>query len=208
MSLKENYLKFSKNTGGKYGIVKKGVKRSVIESLLTGYKINVYDAYEIAKALGITVEELITKEPTKNASFDIDKDILKITELLDQYPEFKTTILQLLENLSKIKELESIDINSFIKKLNEIETVIMEYTPGWENREAINKTNDIIASMDYSTVFPSEAKTILSSTKEHLSILYSQNRHKKYGGTESVINAIYNDCSKIKTILERHLERK
>ena len=63
MSLKDNYLKLSEKFGGKFAIEKKGIRRSIIESILKGRKINIYDAVIISNALGVTVEELVTGKP-------------------------------------------------------------------------------------------------------------------------------------------------
>lgn len=58
MTLKDNYLRLSKKMGGPYYIIKKGIKRGWIDSILQGNEIGVYKAYEISKILGVTLEEL------------------------------------------------------------------------------------------------------------------------------------------------------
>lgn len=60
MSLKDNYLRYAKKLGGNYAICHKGIKDHVIASILRGSDISVSKAYEVAQALGITVEELYT----------------------------------------------------------------------------------------------------------------------------------------------------
>lgn len=63
MTLKDNYLRLSKKMGGPYYIIKKGIKRGWIDSILQGNEIGVYKAYEISKILGITLEELYPGDP-------------------------------------------------------------------------------------------------------------------------------------------------
>lgn len=58
MSLKENYIELSKKVGGSYAITKKGIERGWIVSILQGSDIGISKAYKIAKALGVTMEEL------------------------------------------------------------------------------------------------------------------------------------------------------
>lgn len=58
MSLKNNYIKLSKKFGGPYALIKKGISRGIIGSILKGRDIGVSGAYEVAKALGVTIDEL------------------------------------------------------------------------------------------------------------------------------------------------------
>lgn len=58
MSLKDNYKELSKKFGGPYTLIKKGIKRGWIDSILQGNDISISRAYEVAKALGVTMEEL------------------------------------------------------------------------------------------------------------------------------------------------------
>lgn len=58
MTLKDNYLRLSKKMGGPYYIIKKGIKRGWIDSILQGNEIGIYKAYEISKILGVSLEEL------------------------------------------------------------------------------------------------------------------------------------------------------
>lgn len=62
MSLKNNYLKYVKKLGGHQYVINKNIKKSTIDSLMQGCDIGVSKAYEIAQALGITIEELYTGE--------------------------------------------------------------------------------------------------------------------------------------------------
>lgn len=65
MSLKDNYLKSTKNLGGPYSLTKKGIKRSVIGSILEGKDVRISNILKVTKALGITVEALVTGEAEK-----------------------------------------------------------------------------------------------------------------------------------------------
>lgn len=63
MTLKENYLRLSKKVGGPYYLIKKGIKRGWIDSILQGNEVGIYKAYEISKVLGVTLEELYPGGP-------------------------------------------------------------------------------------------------------------------------------------------------
>ena len=63
MSLKENYLKLSKKFGGPYVVIKFGIKRGLITSIMQGSDIGVSKAYEISKVLGVSMEELYPGGP-------------------------------------------------------------------------------------------------------------------------------------------------
>ena len=58
MSLKDNYLKLTKKYGGPYYLVKKGIEKGWIVSILRGSDISIGRAYAISKVLGVTLEEL------------------------------------------------------------------------------------------------------------------------------------------------------
>ncbi len=62
MSLKNNYIKLSKKFGGTHVLINKGLKRSIIDSIMRGSDISVSNAYEVAKILGVSVERLLTGE--------------------------------------------------------------------------------------------------------------------------------------------------
>lgn len=58
MSLKDNYKQLSEKFGGPYTLVSKGISKDTIRSILRGSDICVSKASEVAKALGVTMEEL------------------------------------------------------------------------------------------------------------------------------------------------------
>lgn len=58
MSLKDNYLKSAKKFGGPYAVIKFGIKRGLITSIMQGSDIGISKAYEISKVLGVSLEEL------------------------------------------------------------------------------------------------------------------------------------------------------
>ncbi len=62
MSIKENYLKLSEKFGGPYTLMKKGIKRSLITSIMEGKDVRISNVIQIALALGVSVEELIGAE--------------------------------------------------------------------------------------------------------------------------------------------------
>lgn len=59
-SLKENFLEISKKFGKPYNLQAKGIKRSIIQSILKGSMLKINEAYEVAKVLGVSLEELYT----------------------------------------------------------------------------------------------------------------------------------------------------
>lgn len=62
MSFKDNYIRLSKNIGGPYSLVSKGVKMGVVTGIMRGSIPAADKALQIAKILGVTVEELLTGE--------------------------------------------------------------------------------------------------------------------------------------------------
>ena len=104
MPLKDNYIKLSKKLGGPYRIIKKGIDRSWINSILQGSEIGVTKAYEIAKVLGVTVEELLTGnyEEKKIYTPEQQKYIDKLINILNSNEEDKKiTITTMLDNLKQ-----------------------------------------------------------------------------------------------------------
>lgn len=104
MTLKDNYLKLSKKLGGPYRIVKKGIDRSWINSILQGSEIGVTKAYEIAKILGVTMEELLTGnyEEKKVYTPEQQKYIDKLINILNNNDNHKKiTITTMLDNLKQ-----------------------------------------------------------------------------------------------------------
>lgn len=62
MPLKNNYIELSKKFGGPYTLIRHGVKRSIIDSIMRGSMPAADAVYEVAKILGVTIEELLTGE--------------------------------------------------------------------------------------------------------------------------------------------------
>jgi len=62
MPLKDNYLELTKKFGGPYTLIKHGLTRSTISSIMSGSIPAADKALQIAKILGVTVEELLTGE--------------------------------------------------------------------------------------------------------------------------------------------------
>ncbi|MDE2216551.1 MAG: hypothetical protein KGJ87_05225 [Planctomycetota bacterium] len=104
MSLKNNYKELSKKLGGHYTLIKKGIKRGWIDSIMQGSDIGVSKAYEIAKVLGVTMEELLTGnyEEKKVYSPDKQKYIDKLIEILNgNDDQKKNAIITILDNLKR-----------------------------------------------------------------------------------------------------------
>ena len=62
MSFKDNYLELTKNMGGPYSLISKGVKRTIIESIMSGSMPSLANAHTVAKVLGVSLEKLLTGE--------------------------------------------------------------------------------------------------------------------------------------------------
>lgn len=62
MSLKYNYIKLSEKFGAPYSLVKKAIKKGLIDSVLQDSDVKVSNVIQIALALGVSVEELIVAE--------------------------------------------------------------------------------------------------------------------------------------------------
>ncbi|MGR3317328.1 MAG: hypothetical protein ACUZ8O_02440 [Candidatus Anammoxibacter sp.] len=86
MSIKETYLSLT-GEEKKFAIVGKEIKRTTIESLLEGHIPGLLDALKIAKALGVTVEDLVfgdvkesgTEEPgfDSKINFNSTEEVLR-----------------------------------------------------------------------------------------------------------------------------------
>lgn len=64
MSFKNNYIELTKKYGGPYSLVKKGIKKGIIESIMQGSMPSLDRAYIIAQALGVSLERLLTGRET------------------------------------------------------------------------------------------------------------------------------------------------
>lgn len=62
MSLKDNYITLTKKLGGPYTLLSKGIKRGIINSIMRGSYPKINEAYEVAKALGVSLERLLIGE--------------------------------------------------------------------------------------------------------------------------------------------------
>lgn len=66
MPFKDNYLELSKKFGGPYTLIRHGIKRSTIDSIMSGSMPAADKALQVAKLLGVTVEQLLTGEHKEN----------------------------------------------------------------------------------------------------------------------------------------------
>ena len=99
MSLKENYIKLSKKFGGPYTLISKGLKKGVINSIMRGGYPKINEAYEVAKTLSVTIEELLTGKKGGKAKEEIytPKEqiyIDKLIQILREKDENKKTIIK------------------------------------------------------------------------------------------------------------------
>lgn len=120
MSLKENYIKLSKKFGGPYALTKKGIKRGWIVSILQDSDIGTKKTYEIAKVLGVTMEELLTGEKSENGTqfsylkefgllSDEEKKAIKdfLTFLKNAHPETKKGVIANIQAVCKELDCET-----------------------------------------------------------------------------------------------------
>lgn len=75
MSLKDNYIKLSKKFGGTHALIGKGLSKAIVNSIMRGSDIGATKAYEVAKVLGVSVEELIGEGPVPERP---DRGVAKI----------------------------------------------------------------------------------------------------------------------------------
>lgn len=104
MSLKSNYIELSKQFGGTHTLINKGLKKSIVDSIMRGSDIGVSKAYEAAKILGVTMEELLTGsfDEKKVYSQEEQKYIDKIVSIIRNNDEQKkTTVTTMLDNLKR-----------------------------------------------------------------------------------------------------------
>ncbi len=106
MPIKNNYLELSKKFGGPYTLIKKGIKRGWIDSIIQGSDIGLSKAVEIAKILGVTAEELYTGKKTNETKEEVyspeeQKYINKLIQILRGNEEDKKTAIKI--NLDSLK---------------------------------------------------------------------------------------------------------
>ncbi len=106
MPIKNNYLELSKKFGGPYTLIKKGIKRGWIDSIIQGSDIGLSKAVEIAKILGVTAEELYTGKKTNETKEEVyspeeQKYINKLIEILRGNEENKKITIK--TNLDSLK---------------------------------------------------------------------------------------------------------
>lgn len=59
MSLKDNYLELSQKYGGPYRVMKLGIKKSIIDSIMRGSSPKAAELLPVARALDTSLEELL-----------------------------------------------------------------------------------------------------------------------------------------------------
>lgn len=84
MSFKNNYIELSKKFGGPYALITKGVKKGVINSIMRGGYPKINEAHEVAKVLGVTMEELLTGNYNEEKIYSTEeqKYINKLIDIL------------------------------------------------------------------------------------------------------------------------------
>ena len=104
MSLKDSYIKLSKKFGGTHSLINKGLTQATVNSIMRGSDIGVTKAYEVAKILGVTMEELLTGKKNYKTSYlpEHEKYIDKLIEILNNNDEEKKTAIKIiLDNLKR-----------------------------------------------------------------------------------------------------------
>lgn len=62
MSIKDTYIKLTENLGGPYTLIKRGIKRSVICSIMEGKDVRISNVCKVAKALNVPISTLIEEK--------------------------------------------------------------------------------------------------------------------------------------------------
>lgn len=105
MSIKDNYLKLSEKFGGPYALVKKGIKRGLIDSIVQGKDVRISNVIQIAQALGITVGELIGEEVEKISRVQYNQEevkyIDKLLAILRGHDEVKKAVVKGVLDMAK-----------------------------------------------------------------------------------------------------------
>ncbi|OHB39912.1 MAG: hypothetical protein A2099_07960 [Planctomycetes bacterium GWF2_39_10] len=92
-SLKDNFLELTKKFGKPYSLRAKGIKTGIINSILKGCIPKLNEAYEVAKVLGVTMEELLTGnyDEKKIYSPEEQKYVDKLIDILRNNDNSKIT---------------------------------------------------------------------------------------------------------------------
>lgn len=119
MSLKDNYIELSKKLGGPYTLTKKGIKESVISSIMQGHMPRASSLYDISKVLNTTMEELLTGKPLETEVSIIseptpeygskppeDLSVYEAMKLVIKGPEFKKTVMDIIKDSLELIEEE------------------------------------------------------------------------------------------------------
>ena len=104
MSPKDSYIKLSKKFGGTHSLINKELTQATVNSIMRGSDIGVTKAYEVAKILGVTMEELLTGKKNYKTSYlpEHEKYIDKLIEILNNHDEEKKTAIKIiLDNLKR-----------------------------------------------------------------------------------------------------------
>ncbi len=101
--LKDNFLELTKKFGKPYSLRAKGIKTGIINSILKGCIPKLNEAYEVAKVLGVTMEELLTGnyDAKKVYSPEEQKYVDKLLYILRGNEEDKKTAIKI--NLDSLK---------------------------------------------------------------------------------------------------------
>lgn len=105
MSLKDNYINLSKKFGGTHALIGKGLTKSIVNSIMRGSDIGVSKAYEVAKVLGVSVEELIGEEVAKAPGVEYNQEevkyIDKLLAILRGHDEVKKAVVKGVLDMAK-----------------------------------------------------------------------------------------------------------
>ena len=112
MPLKDNYIELAKKFGGPYTLTKKGVKKSIVDSIMRGSCPKADELLPIAQVLSSSIEELLTGKAQKEippkageGPDDYDpKDRFIATELPEMLHNFNR-----LDDFDKRRVIHSID---------------------------------------------------------------------------------------------------
>lgn len=152
MSFKNNLIKLTENFGGPYFLVKKGIKRGLITSILQGSDTGLSNVFMIANALEVPIGLLIGEDKKSNADkIREPREIYGIQaieehQLIVHYrgllPEERSFIIKLIEIFKGTNEQDKVavkyNIDSFHRNKNTATRVEADYVK--DARTVLKKT--------------------------------------------------------------------
>ena len=97
----------------------------------------------------------------------------------------------------------TINKEKILEHIKSIKTHLIEYNPGFDNKEAKSKINNLLNDINYMLGEYSYISEKIVSIEEYVKILYSVRKHEKYGGIKMVKHHILIQLENIEKYLLR-----